>query len=322
MEIVNLKKVYSNGKVAVDGLNLSMFSDQIFALLGHNGAGKTTTISMVSGLLAPTSGSISVLGKDSYRDTDTIKSFLGVCPQTNPIYPQLTVYEHLKLYSSLKSSTHSTKLTSKEVELEIEEILADIDLLDKKNYTAGYLSGGQKRKLCVALAFIGQSKVILLDEPTSGMDTYARRQLWEMLKKYKKDRIIILSTHYMDEADFLGDRIGIMGNGKLLTCGSSLFLKNNYGIGYNLTIVKEDAEFPSKDITDIVKKHVPNGTLDGDISRELKYVLPTGDSPKFEEMFKDLEDNKKKLGISNFGISLSTLEEVFLKVAVNVGDQE
>jgi ATP-binding cassette subfamily A (ABC1) protein 3 len=108
---------------------------------------------------------------------------------------------------------------------EIEQILTDIDLIDKKDFVAGRLSGGQKRKLCVGIAFIGGSKVILLDEPTSGMDTYARRHLWEMVKRYKKDRIIILCTHYMDEADFLGDRFGIMGEGRLITCGSSLFLK-------------------------------------------------------------------------------------------------
>lgn len=101
------------------------------------------------------------------------------------------------------------------------------------------MSGGQKRKLCVALAFIGGSKVILLDEPTSGMDTYARRLLWEMIKKYKENRLIILTTHNMDEADYLGDRIGIMSDGEMIVCGSSLFLKKKYGAGYELTIVKK-----------------------------------------------------------------------------------
>jgi ATP-binding cassette, subfamily A (ABC1), member 3 len=98
------------------------------------------------------------------------------------------------------------------------------------------------------MAFIGGSKVILLDEPTSGMDTYARRQLWDMLKNYKKDRIVILTTHFMDEADYLGDRIGIMGEGKLQTCGSSLFLKQKFGVGYNLTIVMKTPQVPSDPI--------------------------------------------------------------------------
>ena len=128
--------------------------------------------------------------------------------------------------------------------------------MDKKNFTAGNLSGGQKRKLCVACAFIGGSKVILLDEPTSGLDVSARRHLWSMLKKYKKDKIIILTTHFMDEADYLGDRIGVMGDGKLLTCGSSLFLKGKFGYGYSLTMVKKDSNVSTQQITSLVQQHV------------------------------------------------------------------
>lgn len=115
-----------------------MFSDQIFALLGHNGAGKTTTMSMVSGLLQPSDGTITVLGKDTQADMDAVKGLLGVCPQTNPVYPQLTCYEHLMLYSSLKSSTKDAK----EIQEEIDTLLKDIDLVDKKDYKAGNLSGG------------------------------------------------------------------------------------------------------------------------------------------------------------------------------------
>ena len=115
------------------------------------------------------------------------------------------------------------------------QAILDVDLSEKEHDQAKDLSGGQRRRLSVAIAFIGGSKLIYLDEPTSGMDTSARRHIWEMLKKYKNDRIIVLTTHFMDEADFLGDRIGIMGNGKLLCCGSSIFLKNQFGVGYNLT---------------------------------------------------------------------------------------
>jgi ATP-binding cassette subfamily A (ABC1) protein 3 len=121
---------------------------------------------------------------------------------------------------------------------EIEKMLKEVDLEYKKDTRASDLSGGQKRKLSVAIAIIGGSKVVMLDEPTSGMDLTARRILWNMLKSYKQDRIIILTTHYMDEADSLGDRIGIMSEGKLVCLGSPLFLKNKFGVGYNLTLVK------------------------------------------------------------------------------------
>lgn len=119
-------------------------------------------------------------------------------------------------------------------------MLEDIELDDAKEQISKTLSGGQKRKLSVAIAMIGDSKIVLLDEPTSGMDTTARRKLWEMLKKNKAGRIVILTTHYMDEADILGDRIGIMAEGDVQCTGSSLFLKNRYGVGYNLVIAKKE----------------------------------------------------------------------------------
>lgn len=139
------------------------------------------------------------------------------------------------MYANIKGVT-------KNLETEITQVLKDIDLFHKKDDLAIHLSGGQKRKLNVAMAFIGGSKVILLDEPTSGMDAYARRLLWDMIKKYKQERIIIITTHNMDEADNLGDRIGIMNKGTLITCGTSMFLKKKWGTGYELTIVKKSQE--------------------------------------------------------------------------------
>lgn len=153
---------------------------------------------------------MSILGKDSEIDRDKIQKQMGCCPQINPVYATLTVEEHMELYARIKGMTDDNA-----IKLETEKILKDIDLYHKIKYPAGDLSGGQKRKLCVCLAILGDSKIILLDEPTSGMDTYARRHLWEMLKLYKKDKLIVLTTHFMDEADFLGDRIGIMGEGRL-----------------------------------------------------------------------------------------------------------
>lgn len=121
-------------------------------------------------------------------------------------------------------------------------MLGEIDLLSQKTQLSKTLSGGQKRKLSVAIAMIGNSKIVMLDEPTSGMDTSARRNLWEMLKKNKAGRIVILTTHYMDEADILGDRIAIMAEGGVQCTGSSLFLKNRYGVGYNLVIAKKSRD--------------------------------------------------------------------------------
>ena len=315
IKIDNLTKIFGNGKVAVDHLNIEMFSNQIFALLGHNGAGKTTTISMISGFLHKTSGSINIHGLDSIVNKDEVKSLIGVCPQTNPIFNFMTVAEHLRLYATLKG-------VEGDIEEEIDSVLNDIDLLNKKDYPAKNLSGGQKRKLCIAIAFIGGSKIILLDEPTSGMDTYARRLLWEMVKKYKQDRLIILTTHNMDEADYLGDRIGIMSEGKMITCGSSLYLKNKFGVGYDLTIVKEQniRESDSDKIQEEIVKKVEDAILTSNVGTEMKFRLPLKNLESFSDLFKMLEENGKRLKIESFGVGLTTLEEVFLNIAANKDD--
>lgn len=136
----------------------------------------------------------------------------------------------MRLFASFKGTDPNL------IEGQVEKMLREIDLYEVKDQLSKTLSGGQKRKLSVAIAMIGNSKIVMLDEPTSGMDTSARRRLWDMLKKNKQDRIVILTTHYMDEADILGDRIAIMAEGKVQCTGSSLFLKSRYGVGYNLVI--------------------------------------------------------------------------------------
>ena len=141
-----------------------------------------------------------------------------------------------------------------------------MNLEEKREEYSKNLSGGQKRRLSVAMAFSGGCKVIALDEPTSGMDTSARRYIWEMLKNYKNDRIILLTTHFMDEADYLGDRIAIMAKGKLVTCGSNVYLKNKYGVGYNIVFVKKNIDVKSDNIINCVRKHVISAKVLSDIS--------------------------------------------------------
>mmetsp|Transcript_117060 Transcript_117060/g.162751 ORF Transcript_117060/g.162751 Transcript_117060/m.162751 type:complete len:226 (+) Transcript_117060:1893-2570(+) len=215
-----------------------MYEGQIFALLGHNGAGKTTTLSMISGLHAATAGKAEVFGKSVFDDLDSVRKFMGVCPQHDVLFDLLTPEEHLSLFYDFKGADPDPKVKKEE----IKKILTDIGLYYARDKCANTLSGGMKRKLSVGIAMCGNSKFVLLDEPTAGMDLSARRGLWEMLRSYRFGRIIILTTHYMDEADILGDRIGIMTAGQLVCLGSSLFLKQRYGVGYNLTLVKKSKE--------------------------------------------------------------------------------
>ncbi|KAL4429303.1 hypothetical protein ABPG74_002289 [Tetrahymena malaccensis] len=310
--IKNLKKVFhSDGKEkkAVNGLNLEMFNSQIFSFLGHNGAGKTTTISMINGLTEPTSGSIKIKGYDVQTQMEEIRKTLGVCPQHDVLFDDLTVKEHLELFANIKN------MPVQEQEAAIQKIIEDVDLVEKTNYLSKNLSGGQKRKLSVAIAFIGGSDVILLDEPTSGMDVEARRHIWDVLKNYKQDKIIILTTHFMDEADFLGDRIGIISDGKLKCVGSSIFLKENYGNGFNITFVKQENTSPSKPLIKYVKQNLSDCELISDVSAEVAFQVPKSNIEKFQEFFTKLEKNKDSLYVRSYGISVTTLEQVFLKVA-------
>lgn len=207
LKVQDLRKTFENGFKAVNGINVKMYNGQIFALLGHNGAGKTTTISMLTGLITSTSGSAEVFGTDIFEDMSTIRQFMGVCPQHDILFDLLTPEEHLEIFCDFKGVPRA------EQPEQIKKMLIDVDVYHHKDTVAENLSGGSKRKLSVAIALIGGSKLVLLDEPTSGMDLSARRKLWNMLKNYKQNRIIILTTHYMDEADILGDRIGIMTGG-------------------------------------------------------------------------------------------------------------
>lgn len=157
---------------------------------------------MLTGMIEFTEGEATSYGKNVKTQMDEIRQFMGVCPQHDILYNNLSVQEHLELFAVFKG------MNSKEIPDAVEKAIVDVDLQEKRNEMAVNLSGGQRRRLSVAIAFIGGSKLIYLDEPTSGMDTSARRHIWEMLKKYKNDKIIVLTTHFMDEADFLGDRIG------------------------------------------------------------------------------------------------------------------
>ncbi|XP_077864744.1 phospholipid-transporting ATPase ABCA3-like [Saccoglossus kowalevskii] len=310
IKIRKLKKVYDSSvgsKVAVDNLNVTMFENQITSLLGHNGAGKTTTMSILTGLFPPTAGTAVVNGYNIATDMDSIRQHMGLCPQHNILFDRLTVKEHLKFFLALKGITgHDAKQL-------ITDMIKDLNLVDKENSKSSELSGGMKRKLSVAIALIGRPKIVMLDEPTAGMDPYARRSTWDLLLKHKDGKTIILTTHSMDEADLLGDRIAIMASGHLICSGTSLFLKNRFGIGYHLTLVKT----PSCVLDAVAKRihtHVPHAEMSAESGAELSYILPRESTASFKAMCKALEDDRENLGIASFGISVTTLEEVFLKV--------
>ena len=265
---------------------------------------------MLTGLINASSGSAEVLGHDLFGDMDTVRQKLGVCPQHDVLFDLLTPEEHLDIFCDFKGVDPKLK---KE---EIKKMLIDVDVYHHKDTEAEHLSGGSRRKLSVAIALIGGSQFVLLDEPTAGMDLSARRKLWNMLKSYKHNRIIILTTHYMDEADILGDRIGIMTGGKLICLGSSLFLKHRFGVGYNLTMVKLNKE-PNTEIERYLRQETNLGNTIkklSEVSSEITFQIPNAISDRFKDFFTRFDNDLEKLGIRSYGISVTTLEEVFLKV--------
>lgn len=307
IKISNLKKRFDNDFYAINGLYGEMYEDEIFALLGHNGAGKTTTINVLCGMLAASSGKASIYGYDVKNDMKELRKMMGICPQHNILFPKLSVKEHLSIFADFKG------MDRKEIDDEIERLLKDLHLDHKANVLSKDLSGGYKRKLSLGIALVGGSKIVFLDEPSSGLDATSRREMWEMLKRYKSDRIIILTTHYMEEADNLGDRIGIMSNGQMLCCGTSDFLKNKFGEGYNLVVVKAERGTNEK-LERFVLDNVPNAKKVSEVSSEATFLLPKETSEHFPEFFKKFDKNLADLGVNSYGVSMTTLEEVFLQV--------
>jgi ATP-binding cassette, subfamily A (ABC1), member 3 len=328
IEIHQLKKEFGD-KTAVDGLSLSMYAGQITALLGHNGAGKTTTIAMLTGAIAPTSGYAKVAGKDIRSQMTAIRQDIGICLQHDCLFPMLTVREHVQFFARLKGLY--SKVSFQEAEDQIDQAIRDVALFEKRNTYSKSLSGGMKRKLSVAIAFSGGSNVVILDEPTSGMDPFSRRFTWNVIRQYRQNRCIILTTHFMDEADILGDRIAIMSEGQLRCAGSSLFLKKHYGVGYQLTIEKtmqqhnepehvDGVEEPEDDDIDerlkvIVKGNVKEAVLLNNTGSEIRYQLPIAAASNFPTMLNGLDSEIENGSIQSYGVSMTTLDEVFLLVA-------
>ena len=219
---VNLTKHYGD-LIAVDHLNLQVAQGELFALLGVNGAGKTTAIKMLTCLMQPTDGDAFLLGKSIRTDAAAVKSIIAVSPQETAVAPGLSAEENLELicgvhgFPKAKRAAKISELTQ----------LLGLDAVLKKK--AGKLSGGWQRRLSIAMALISEPRILFLDEPTLGLDVLARSDLWDLIRSLKGKATIILTTHYMEEAQALSDRIGILKDGKLLFCGTPDQIKEKAG---------------------------------------------------------------------------------------------
>ena len=222
IKINSLTKKYKD-VIAVDNLSLSVRNGELFSLLGVNGAGKTTTIKMLSCLTQPTSGDAFLNGKSICKDTAAVKSLIAVSPQETAVAPGLSVRENLELMCGVHGFTKNKQNTKI---AELTELLGLESVIKKK---AGKLSGGWQRRLSIAMALISEPEIFFLDEPTLGLDVLARSDLWDLIRSLKGKVTIILTTHYMEEAEALSDRIAIMKDGKLLICDTAERIKETAG---------------------------------------------------------------------------------------------
>uniref|UniRef100_A0A674F6X7 Cholesterol transporter ABCA5 n=1 Tax=Salmo trutta TaxID=8032 RepID=A0A674F6X7_SALTR len=311
IRINNIRKVYKEKDSIVEalrGLTFDIYEGQITALLGHSGAGKSTLMNILCGICPPTDGHASIYGSPvaEIAEGAEMRQLVGICPQFNIIFDVLTVEEHLRIFAAIKGILPS------DIDNEVSKVLKDLDLEKIMDAQAKNLSGGQKRKLSVGIAILGDPKILLLDEPTAGMDPCSRHQVWSLLKSRRAGRVTVLSTHYMDEADILADRKAVISQGQLKCVGSSLYLKTKCGVGYHLRMsIGERCEVDG--VTSLVKHHVLKAQLSRQQEAELTFTLPFESMDTFSGLFSEL-DCRPDLGIINYGVSMTTLEDVFLRL--------
>ncbi|NXS10345.1 ABCA5 protein, partial [Neodrepanis coruscans] len=261
---------------ALRNLSFDIYEGQITALLGHSGTGKTTLMNILCGLCPPTDGFVSVYGHrvSEIDEMLEVRQITGVCPQADIHFDILTVEENLSIFAAIKGIPQNDLIQ------EVQKVLLDLEMQPIRDNQAKKLSGGQKRRLSVGVAVLGNPKVLLLDEPTAGMDPCSRHIVWNLLKQRKASGVTVFSTHFMDEADILADRKAVISQGMLKCLGSSLFLKSKWGIGYRLSM-HIDAYCNTEATTSLIRQHIPAATLIQENDEQLVYTLPLKDMDKF-----------------------------------------
>nr|XP_040057060.1 ATP-binding cassette sub-family A member 12 [Gasterosteus aculeatus aculeatus] len=323
VSLYGLSKSYGD-RAAIENLNVSFYEGHVTSLLGHNGAGKTTTMSLLTGLFAPTSGTIEVYGRDMETNIDEVRKELGVCMQYDVLFDHMTTKEHLLLYAKVKAPHWSAR----ELHEQVRKILEETDMHAHRHKRVGDLSGGMKRKLSISIAFIGGSRLVVLDEPTTGVDPCSRRNIWDIVIQYKKHRTVIMSTHHLDEAEVLSDRIAFLERGGLKCCGSPFQLKDKLGQGYKLTLTKKtqnSEQIDNAELKAFVQAHVPEARLKEALGGDLVYSLPpftSSNAPSYRSLLTALDSNLDALQLGGYGISDTTLEEVFLQLTHGNAEEE
>ena len=296
VQTFQLTKVF-NSLVAVDEIELNIRKGELFALLGPNGAGKTTTINMLCCLLKPTGGTANIMGYDINQQPFKIKEIIGVSPQETTISEHLNAQEHLNLIGRIHN------INTKELRIRSQELLEITGLTERAKDQVRKYSGGMMRRLNIIMALIHNPEIVFLDEPTLGLDPQARRAIWEYIVQLKGEKTILLTTHYMDEADFLSDRIGIMDKGKIVALGTTSELKTSMLEKHTMIIYAWN--LTQKVITEMQSKYAEVTVSDGT-------MLITDRQLDFKEVVDHLHSSGAIVRSAH--IKEPTLDDVFLHV--------
>ncbi|CAI2173390.1 3335_t:CDS:2 [Funneliformis geosporum] len=304
--VKRMRKVYPSGKLAVKDVTLSVDKNLIFGLLGPNGAGKTTLISILTGLYEPSSGSAKINDYDLDTQMGDVYRSIGICPQHDILWDDLTVLEHCLFYARIKGIPAKDELTAANQALKQVRLEGYADRLSKG------LSGGEKRRLSIAISLIGNPVVVFLDEPTTGLDPEVRRLIWNIVNEAKKGRTIVLTTHSMEEAEVLCNRIGIMAKGTLRCIGPQLRLKEAYGRGFklNFSCKPKSVNIATKYIESLLP---PTATKLDSFTTNFSYEFEPQPG-LIAKLFEEIEKHKVKYDIDDWGLSQTSLEEVFLRI--------
>ncbi|KPJ10426.1 ATP-binding cassette sub-family A member 3 [Papilio machaon] len=366
IRIDNVTKVFGKN-VVLSNVSLDIYKGEITVLLGHNGAGKTTLMNIITGMISASSGKVYVEGLDTATQQEDVRKTLGLCPQHNLFFPDLTVLEHVMFFTmycipgmisassgkvyveGLDTATQQEDVRKTlglcpqhnlffpdltvlehvmfftmlkgfsyhEAKVESKQLLEKLGLYEKAGSRSAQLSGGMRRRLQLGCALAGGARVLVLDEPTSGLDVETRRELWDLLLSLRGSRTVLLTTHFMEEADALGDRVAALHLGRLRCHATTMHLKRALGTGYRLSfttigIPKEPA------ITSTVQSVVADASMREQSLNSITYNLPAKDTSRFPQLFTVLESKRSELAIDSIGVGISTLEEVFLKLCSDV----
>lgn len=295
---------------ALNTVKFSIKKGELLAILGENGAGKTTLINILTGCIEPSEGNAYILGMDLKKDLASIHKTISLCPQTDIYWEELTVYEHLWLFSLLKTRQNSTIPNRR-----ILELLKMVELTEKSNEPIKNLSGGMRRRLAIAISIIGDPQIIIFDEPTVGLDPMKRDKILQIIKKLKEDKIIILTTHSMEEADLLSDRIAFLKRGKLKCISNSFALKDEFAEDFCVTLILRKAT-DFEEVVDCLRKKNQCFKVKSVFDRKVDFEVPKEQFASILGIIKSLvgKDEPLRSLIEDWGFANAGLENVFEKL--------